>query len=302
MYTRILVPLDGSETAEQVLPYATAVAKGCKARVELLGIFAPVAPTLADPRGGLSLDRILANVQRHVRDYLERIAASLRSEGLTVSSTVHEGVAAASIVQAAERDPDTLVVLCTHGWSGTTIRALGSTADGVLLASTRPVFVVPMRHVDVLEPTIRLHGMLVPLDGSRPAEAILPHAVAFAHALRSTVMLLRVTPREEAEAREYLEGIRERLRHQGVSTGEIRVLHGPPSDCIVQTVCATAGCFVALTAPRSAWTAGGATRESIADRLVRRAAVPVLVVRATPRTPLGVPCSLLQGRNHFLGV
>lgn len=48
MYTRILVPLDGSDLAAQVLPYVLSLGKTLKARVELLNVISPLAGAEAD--------------------------------------------------------------------------------------------------------------------------------------------------------------------------------------------------------------------------------------------------------------
>ena len=50
MYTRLLIPLDSSEVAERVLPYARSLAEGLKAPIELLCIIEPVSPELTDPK------------------------------------------------------------------------------------------------------------------------------------------------------------------------------------------------------------------------------------------------------------
>jgi len=318
MYRRILVPLDGSELAEQVLPYVRLLGKGLGASVELLGVFAPVRPCAWDPGCTLTVPRIVATVRQHAQDYLERVAASLRSDGLTVSSTVREGTAAESITEAAATEPATLLVLCTHGWSGTTIRPLGSTADRVLHTTAQPVFVVPSRHLDVLGPTVRLGVMLVPLDGSRLAEEVLPHAVTLAKAVHSSVMLVGVVPPAEERAREtadpesggpapaptvseasdartraYLDSVRAQLVRQGVSDVEACVLQGPPADRTVQLACGITDCFFAVTTPGPG-EAGGGLPGHVADRLVRHAVAPVLVVRAMRLMPERMSCPLLH--------
>jgi len=319
MYRRILVPLDGSDVAEQVLPYVRLLGKGFGASVELFGVFAPVRPCAWDPECALTVPGIVATVRRHTQDYLERVAASLRSDGLTVSATVREGGAAESITEAAAAEPATLLVLCTHGRSGTTIRALGSTADRVLHATAQPAFVVPSRHLNVLGPTVRLGVMLVPLDGSRLTEEVLPHVVALAKAVHSSVMLVGVVPAAEERARDtadpargrpapapsvseawdtrartYLESVRAQLVRQGVSAVEACVLQGPPADRTVQLACGITDCFFALTTSGPGEASGGLPGH-VADRLVRHAVAPVLVVRAMTLVPERMSsCSLLQ--------
>ena len=57
MYKRILVPLDGSKLAEQVLPYVSLLARGLKSEVKLLQITEPVIPQLLKPGLGMNRDR-----------------------------------------------------------------------------------------------------------------------------------------------------------------------------------------------------------------------------------------------------
>jgi len=309
MFTRILVPLDGSELAEQVLPYVRILGKGLQARVELLRVFDPVSPSLADPAHGLYLDRIIASVRTQMQDYVENVAASLRKDGLTVSTIVHEGNAAASIVQEAETIPDTLVAISTHGRSGITRWVMGSTTDKVLHATSHPLLIVRVRDRPVFGPGVKLNSVLVPLDGSTIAEQALPYAVVLATALGLNVILLRVTLSAEdyplpasdfagyplsriegliehgdAEAREYLETVCEKLREQGVDSVEGRVVHGHPGGTIIDMTRQIQDCLVTMTthgvSGLDRWIRG-----SVANRVVRHSVDPVLVIRAMKDTP-----------------
>ncbi|MFQ5960094.1 MAG: universal stress protein [Candidatus Methylomirabilales bacterium] len=305
MYRRILVPLDGSELAEQVLPYVRILGKSLPARIELLRVFEPVSPSLADPAHGLYLHRIITSVRTQMQDYLDSVAASLRKDGLTVSTIVHEGNPAPSIVQESETVPDTMVAMCTHGRSGITRWVLGSTTDKVLHATSHPILIVRVRHQQGDRAKVKLRSLLVPLDGSTIAEQALPHAVALATALGLNIILLKVTQSAEeyplpasdfagyplarieglieqrdAEAQEYLETVCERLREQGLASVEGRVVHGHPGGTIIDLSREIPHCMVAMTTHGVSgidrWIRG-----SVADRVVRHSTDPVLVIRAT---------------------
>jgi nucleotide-binding universal stress UspA family protein len=313
MYTRILVPLDGSELAEQVLPYVRILGKGLQVRVELLRVFEPVSPSLADPVHGLYLDRIIASVRTQMQDYVEHVAASLRKDGLTVSTVVHEGNPAACIVQEAETVPNTLVAMCTHGRSGMTRWVLGSTTDKVLHATTHPLLIVRVREHAGPALEGKLNTILVPLDGSSIAEQALPHALSLARALGSKVILLRVTlsaedyplpasnyagyplsriewliERGDAEAREYLDAICGKLRAEGAVSVEGRVVHGHAGRTILDMAGETEHCLVVMTTHGVSgvdrWIRG-----SVATRVVRHSVAPVLVVRAMKEAPGEAP-------------
>lgn len=307
MYARILVPLDGSPVADQVLPYVRLLGTGFQAQVELLRIFEPISPNLADPAHGLYLDQIVASERSHVEDYLEGVAESLRKDGLTVSSVAHEGHPAASIVQEAESVPATLVAMCSHGRSGITGWLLGSTADKVLHATSQPVLIVRSRERHAPRSEVKLRSLLVPLDGSPLAEQALPHAVALAEALRLKVMLLRATPsmpdytlhfasrvsypfthiqdlseKADAEAREYLDVVCEKLRQQDVSV-ERRLVHGDPANALIDMAREFRASLIVMTTHGASgldrWIRG-----SVTDRVVRHSGDPVLVIRADKET------------------
>jgi nucleotide-binding universal stress UspA family protein len=111
MYNRILVPLDGSQLAEQVLPYVKLLAKGIKCHTDLLQVIqyspAPTHPPQA-----------IVNLTGETYKYLKKTAASLKSSGLTASYLVHHGDPASDIVAEAESEPGTLIAMATHGSSG----------------------------------------------------------------------------------------------------------------------------------------------------------------------------------------
>jgi nucleotide-binding universal stress UspA family protein len=318
MYNRILVPLDGSELAEEVLPYVRILGKGLVANIELLRVFEALPPDLADSAHGLYPHRVAAGMRDRVMDYLKRIGAPLTEEGLTVSFAVHEGDPASLIVSEAETTADTLIAMSTHGRSGITRWALGSVTDKVLHAANHPMLVIRPKTSKGVQGPALLNTIIVPLDGSALGEQVLPHVVDLAGGLAPRVLLIRATPATEeyyrymeyyydvgpgpsisrvyqgpyeefskevnALAMEYLHQVRDRLRQQGVSHVEEQLLHGDPASAIVIAAQTTPNSLVAMaTHGRSGvgrWVLG-----SVTDRVVRYSGVPVLVIRATERGP-----------------
>jgi nucleotide-binding universal stress UspA family protein len=133
MYTRILVPLDGSQLAEQVLPYVKLLAKGIKCHTELLRVI-EYSPAPTHPR------QVTANLTAGAQMYLKKTVASLKGGGLTASSLVHHGDPAPDIVAEAESEPGTLIAMATHGRPGLARWMLGSVTDKVLHAATNPLW------------------------------------------------------------------------------------------------------------------------------------------------------------------
>ena len=142
MYSRILIPLDSSELAEQVLPHASLIAKGLDVPIELVRIIEPVDPELSDPRHGLYLDQVATSMSVSAQEYLNKVASSLREEGISVSCEVREGDTASRIIDEAQRDPDTLIAMTTHGYSGIARWVMGSVTEKVLRASSNPMLVI----------------------------------------------------------------------------------------------------------------------------------------------------------------
>jgi len=130
-FRRLLVTLDGSSTAEGVLPYVRAVAARFESEVLLLAVPEELAPT--------------SRRASHLLRYLSEIAASLREEGLTVEVMVSGNEPARTIVEMSEAKTADLIMMATHGRGGLDRLLLGSVADRVVRHTNRPVFLVPIR-------------------------------------------------------------------------------------------------------------------------------------------------------------
>ncbi len=152
MKRRILVPLDGSEAAECVLPYVKQLARALKAKVNLLQVFEPRVPDhLAyglESAGALEIEEREATVERNQSEnYLSRVASRLQAEGLDVSWEEVEGGAAERIIDLAQFEKAELVVVSTHGHTGLDKVVRGSVAEEVLRGARVPVLLVkPARH------------------------------------------------------------------------------------------------------------------------------------------------------------
>ena len=146
MYQKIMVPLDGSELAECVLPHAEAIAKGCNARNV---IFVRVAEPI-DIRGGLGYafsdeDRKRINTEHKdaAEKYLDQLVSRISYDGVNVQSEIITGKAAAdSIADYATKNEVDLIIIATHGRSGISRWVWGSVADRILRSSCVPVLMV----------------------------------------------------------------------------------------------------------------------------------------------------------------
>jgi len=126
---RILVPLDGTELAEQALPLATWIAGLCDAEIDLVRAIS-LMPVTYDPGIGLYPVDLLTTMEESARAYLTRMAARLHTRKVSTSLLI--GSAGERILQYMKESPASLVVIATRGRSGLARATLGSVADRLL--------------------------------------------------------------------------------------------------------------------------------------------------------------------------
>ncbi|MDA0264214.1 MAG: universal stress protein [Chloroflexi bacterium] len=183
MYSRILVPLDGSKLAEQVVPYVRLMAGALKIPIRLINVFDPVPPGFADPGHGLDYTRISSGYRDQALEILDRVKENLSDAGVAVSCTAKEGDPADQIISEAQRTPNTLVAMATHGRSGVGRWVMGSVTDKVLQGTASPLLIIQAGEDDDPPEEVSLKNVIVPLDGSPLAEQILPYMRPLAKAM-----------------------------------------------------------------------------------------------------------------------
>ncbi len=142
---RILVLLDGSAVAEQVLPSATSVARAFGAGIVLFQV--PIVYFAGSLIGEwyLPFQGVLETAEQEAQAYLDRVASRLKEQGINVSTAMQIGAVAESIIGYAEANRIDLIAMCTHGRTGRGRWTLGSVADRVLRASSMPILLVRAR-------------------------------------------------------------------------------------------------------------------------------------------------------------
>jgi len=142
----LLVPLDGSELAESVLPHVQALAKQRdpeQMKVVLLTVCEPPVNPVYDPQGmPLDWPDHMEQCKLEAKQYLDDVARRLEGAGLNVCVETLAGEVAEGILDSAERNAVDLIVMATHGRSGIKRWAYGSVAERVLQGATSPVFLV----------------------------------------------------------------------------------------------------------------------------------------------------------------
>lgn len=139
---RILVPLDGSPVAEQILPIVARLAQLLSTEVILFQV--PIAYVSGWMTGEwhLPIRGVLDTAEEDAQAYLSTTAARLEGQGLRVATATAMGSVADCIVEYAEANQVDLVAMCTHGRTGLARWTLGSVADRVLRAGRTPILLV----------------------------------------------------------------------------------------------------------------------------------------------------------------
>jgi nucleotide-binding universal stress UspA family protein len=130
---RILVPLDGSECAEGILPRVEELAKGSKRGVCLLRVVSAHTVLRADP-----IDAEVKAV-REAEQYLEGVKDRLQTKGLDVDTHVRYGDEVKEILDHASQKEIDLIAMSTHGRRGINWLIYGSVAERVLRQAAKPV-------------------------------------------------------------------------------------------------------------------------------------------------------------------
>jgi nucleotide-binding universal stress UspA family protein len=148
VYQKILVPLDGSELAECVLPHVISIAKGCgTSEVVLLRVCEPPViladyPSDLRPEWEDHVRQETSHTQRQCRLYLDSTEKKLEESGLNVRTDSGLGNPPELIVDYAIQHQIDLIIVASHGRSGIRRWAYGSTAEKVLRSSPVPVMVI----------------------------------------------------------------------------------------------------------------------------------------------------------------
>jgi nucleotide-binding universal stress UspA family protein len=252
MFNKILVPLDGSELAEQSLEAALALAQQHAGAIILVHAINPASVWVRDTRvparrRPLPSAPSLEHARASGADYLQALRVHELPDGLEIQTRIVEGAAAESIVNIARAENVSLITMSSHGYSGLTRWILGSVAERVLSESPCPVMVLrcpaPIRHI------------LVPLDGSKLSEQALTPAFEIAAALDCKVTLMRastaVSQREmddldhletslgrrlqdelQEDAEQYLRSVAAHYPHLKLNLKTI-VMHASPAESIL---------------------------------------------------------------------
>lgn len=189
MFQSILVPLDGSSRAEQVLPVAARLVRVSGGKISLLTVVG-MAPEAASyhMESPFLPQTIFKQDLAEARSYLDRVAQRSELTGIALEKLVDLGDPAATILAHTEKQPIDLIVMSSHGYTGIKRWILGSVAEKIAHHAPAPVLI--LREGEPLRTHTRFDGMgavraLVPLDTSARSQDAIPPAASLVAALSS---------------------------------------------------------------------------------------------------------------------
>ncbi len=303
MSEKIVIPLDGSELAEVVLPYAREIAGRLDLGIVLLRV-------CEKPLSTQVCQEYLKDVAHRIKTQplLEQAQAGQlpRGKEIEIQTEVAIGHPAEAILYSAEKHQVAMILMATHGYSGIRRWVIGSVADKVLRKSVVPVGLVRAGVAAGQEAWAKKSTIIVPLDGSKMAEAVLPHVeklagqhdneepnivlvrvieppfitsdypeAGMALSWQEHVKLMRDFHRREG--RRYLATIEKRLRDKGLMVRSV-VLNGKPADKIIEFSKRHSPCLMVLAAYGLSGL-GGWELGHVADKVLHRSDNPVFLVR-----------------------
>ncbi len=304
MYKEILVPLDGSRFAEYALPTALSVAERSGGRIRLVSAVTDVPPLPLVEHDEGTVRGWFDEARSRASEYLDDAAAQLREteSALEVETKVLMGPAVRMLTEEIEKRPPDLVIMTTHGRGPLQRAWVGSVTDGLLRRANRPLLLVrpkPKEEAN-LDDRPAFQKMLIPMDGSEEAEAVLSPASELGQLFGSSITLFTVVPelfavgssylphlveeqeeqkKRRASFQRYLDELKTRVPADAVRT---RTVVGEGEDVasgIIDAAIEEKSDLIAMaTHGRS-----GVARlvlGSVADKVIRGSTVPVLVFRS----------------------
>jgi nucleotide-binding universal stress UspA family protein len=290
MYNKIIVPLDGSELAEVVLPFVEEDIGRTGSELILISVKETI-----DNRSPRMIQAYLEKIAETTKINAEKYQKNPGGEPINVKWEILTGNPAEAIVAFADKEDDSRLIMATHGESGFTRWALGSVADKVSSVTKRPITLIRAKGS---RPAVHERGffnkILATFDGSRESEITLPLVEELAQSMEADVTLLHIFKLEslainygaikEAEslktsAKDYLEKLTGSMQKKGLNAKYVMIeARGDVADEINNyttqnyidlVVMATHG----LSGP-SRWVLG-----SVTNKVLREGNTPIMLIR-----------------------
>ena len=301
MLDQLLVTLDGSDFGEHALPFARAIAEKTGASVNISHVHCCEPPTdllqnTPFQYEGVSMAAYQEKDAEEQRAYLKLQEEALKAElpQNRICSALLEGYVTEALERHAREIDAKLIVMTTHGRTGVSRAWLGSVADSLVRNSSFPLLVIRPLEDGKSFPKVCFDHFLVPLDGSEAGEKILEPTVALGQATGARFTLLhvvsphvtmgaRVSPlpaghlkEKLAKADQYLSGVAEKLKAEGIEATPKIESHFAPARAILKTADDDDVDLIAL-ATHGYTGMKRALLGSVTDKVIRGAQIPTLV-------------------------
>jgi nucleotide-binding universal stress UspA family protein len=309
VFNKILVPLDSSKLAEKALPYAEEMAIHFDSNITLLHS-RDTAENTRHKEMQTYLDKTAADLEKRIAGAFTNKAKPKAKVTTVITGTSRQGTSAAvEILNYTEKEDIDMIIMATHGRTGITRWVLGDTANKVARASTCPILLI--RAATAVPKDIHFERILVPLDGSKESEAVLPYVENLVGKIKPDIKLLNVVellyhiiaypaaaayggdgivrvpfnpeemkPHKEASEK-YLKGISGALKEKGYkNSAEVRI--GVPGEEIIEAEKEIKPELIIMSAYGHSgfgrWEHG-----SITDKVLHAGTTPLLLIRP-PKT------------------
>lgn len=155
-FSKVLVPLDGSKAAEEILHYVEALVKGADSEIILIHVLEPLrVPSYVES----VIEAALAPEERenwkekkekerleNAATYLREVTEGLREKGFKAREVIKVGDVAETILSVADEEKVSLLAIASHGQQSGVARWLfGDVASKIIEACTRPLFLLPRK-------------------------------------------------------------------------------------------------------------------------------------------------------------
>jgi nucleotide-binding universal stress UspA family protein len=254
MYKKMLVLLDGSKLAEAVFTYAKELAGRLDLDLDLLNVC-----TQSDqlPMCRAYIEHMAETLREQSEDIHKRVGYGPRDKVIEAKGTVVVGYPADEILKYADENKVDIILLSNHGNSGIRRWGLGSVADKVIHETKVPIWLVPSGlREEIIYDKMPLRRILVPLDGSKLAEAVIPYVEELIKQRGVDIEIILVNVLKKSPAansmpddkimliggdidamktigEDYMHGVAEQLRGKGYKV-QIEQLIGDPAEEIVR--------------------------------------------------------------------
>jgi nucleotide-binding universal stress UspA family protein len=305
-WANVLVPLDGSALAEQALEIAASLAHRTHATLHLATVQVPTPAAVDDSEDGPHGTSTGREVRQDVRQYLAVKAEQLAiTHGVRFTCAVLHGSPAEALADYVRAKDISLVVMTAHGRSGVSRCWLGSVADRLVRRVTAPVLLLRPAGRPLPQ---RFYRLLVAVDGSAGSRDVVAQAVALGSLARDTEYALvevveppapalhepsphpgpdpvRAPVRQREAAAQDLERLAAQLRKRGAAVTAQVVVAERVGERLIELADSLGSDLIVVGTQRPR-AVERPLLGSVADKVLRGATQPILLVPLRKRSPL----------------